>query len=86
MSPIEEKFYTNLNEVGVEFLIRESFLGYKYRKQNGKLYAADSEVPTKLIAAYYGLNFDEKKLDSMKKAFISKYIRKIIPMIIFFFS
>ena len=65
------------NSVGldVRFFIQESFLGYKYRKQSGKLYAADSEIPKNLIIAYYGLNPDETCFDTMKKAFINKYIK-----------
>lgn len=65
------------NSVGldVRFFIRESFLGYKYRKSAGKLYEADSEIPKNLIIAYYGLNPDEASFDTMKKAFINKYIK-----------
>lgn len=59
----------------IRFLIRESFLGYKYRKQVGKLYDSDSEIPDKLIASYYGLNPDEASFDTMKKAFVTHYIR-----------
>lgn len=59
----------------IRFLIRESFLGYKYRKHNGKLYDTDSKIPTDLIKAYYGLNPDEASFDTMKKAFVNKYIK-----------
>ena len=40
-----------LGEIGVEpeFIIRESFLGYKWRRERGKLYGVDQDLPTKLI-------------------------------------
>ena len=31
------------------FFIKESFLGYKYRKSKNKLYSNDAEIPTTLI-------------------------------------
>ncbi len=65
-----------LGEIGVEpeFIIRESFLGYKWRKERGKLYGVDLDLPTKLIRIYYELSQDDITFDKLKKAFINKYI------------
>lgn len=66
-----------LKEIGVdtEFIIRESFLGYKWRKERGKLYSADRELPTKLIRMYYELSQDDITFDKLKKAFVRRYIK-----------
>ncbi len=71
----DKKIIAIVNEIGTEFLISEAFLGYKYRKKEGQLYDSDSEVPTKLIQLYYGLNPDETTLNYMKSAFVRHYIR-----------
>lgn len=72
-----EFFFRHLNEIGIdtEFIIRETFLGYKWRKERGKLYGADRDLPTKLIKMYYELNPDEITFDRLRKAFVRKYIR-----------
>lgn len=70
-----EKILKAVGQVGVEFLIREIFLGYKYRKDRGILYDSDSDVPDKLIRLYYGLKPDDATFDCMKKAFVRHYIR-----------
>ncbi len=66
-----------LGEIGVdpEFIIRESFLGYKWRKERGKLYGVDLELPTKLIRIYYELSQDNITFDKLKKAFVRRYIK-----------
>ena len=73
----KEIFIKRLVDLGLdpEFLIRESFLGYKWRKERKKLYGTDISVPTKLIKMYYGLNPDEIVFDRLKKAFVKRYIR-----------
>lgn len=67
-----------LQQIGVDplFVIRESFLGYKYRKREKKLYDGDSEIPTKLIRLYYGLNNDRADFDTLQKAFVTHYINQ----------
>ena len=73
----KEVFIRGLVDFGLdpEFLIRESFLGYKWRKERKKLYGADISVPTKLIKMYYELNPDEIVFDRLKNAFVKRYIR-----------
>ena len=70
-----EKILKAVDQVGAEFLIREIFLGYKYRKDCGILYDTDSDIPEKLISLYYGLKPDDTTFDCMKKAFVRHYIR-----------
>ena len=70
-----EKILKTVDQVGAEFLIREIFLGYKYRKDCGILYDTDSDIPEKLISLYYGLKPDDTTFDCMKKAFVRHYIR-----------
>lgn len=67
-----------LQSMGLDtmFLIRESFLGYKYRKREKILYDKDQEIPTKLIKLYYGLNSERMPFDTLKKAFITHYIHE----------
>ena len=57
------------------FFIKESFLGYKYRKSKNKLYSNDAEIPTTLIKAYYLINWDTIEFDKIKTAFVNKYIK-----------
>ena len=66
-----------LGEIGVEpeFIIRESFLGYKWRRERGKLYGVDQDLPTKLIRIYYELSQDDITFDKLKKAFVKRYIK-----------
>lgn len=57
------------------FAIRESFLGYKYRKSINKLYC-DPEIPKKLISFYYSIKKEDRaNLDYLKEGFIQKYIK-----------
>ncbi len=65
-----------MNEVVIdmEFLIQESFLGYKYRKENKKLYNTDADLPKKLIYLYYSTNQD-RNFEDIPKAFINRYIK-----------
>lgn len=63
------------NDIDSKFLISQMFLGYKYRKENHKLYSADINIPTNLIKIYYTLNKDEVTFDNMKKSFMNKYIK-----------
>ena len=66
-----------LHKVGLDtpFIIRESFLGYQYRKDKKRLYEDDSSIPTKLIRMYYSLNPGEVEFDNLRKSFIRKYVR-----------
>lgn len=57
-----------------DFIIKECFLGYKYRKTNKRLYSADNDLPKKMISLYYS-NPNRKDLDHLKKAFIKNYIK-----------
>ncbi len=70
MTTIEAK-----EELDIPFVISQSFLGYKYRKREGKLYEKDGIIPTKLIKLYYSLNPSEVVFDKMKKSFITKYVK-----------
>ncbi len=72
----KEKLLEQLDNYGIDlaFMIQEAFLGYKYRKNNHKLYSADASIPTKLIKMYYELNPSEIVFDEMKKAFVSRYV------------
>ena len=71
-------YYELFDSLDVEtrsFIIREMFLGYKFRKYNKKLDISESEIPVNLIRMYYGLNPSDAKLDTMRKRFVSNYIR-----------
>lgn len=72
-----EIFIKHLEGIGIdpEFLIGETFLGYKWRKERKKLYGTDNELPTKLIKMYYELKPDQIVFDRFKSAFVKKYIR-----------
>lgn len=65
-----------LLKMGVDplFIIQETFLGYKYRKREKKLYETDSDIPANLIRIYYGLTNERMPFDTLKKAFITHYI------------
>ena len=67
-----------LQSMGIDslFIIEESFLGYKYRKEKKMLYELDHDLPTKLISLYYGLNTDRIAFNTLKKAFITHYINQ----------
>jgi len=67
-----------LQSMGIDslFIIKETFLGYKYRKQEHILYNQDKDIPTKLITLYYGLNNDRVPFNTLKKMFISHYINQ----------
>jgi fido (protein-threonine AMPylation protein) len=54
-------------------IIQEMFMGYKQRKQRKQLYGVDENIPNDLIGLYYELG-DRMPFDSLKKAFVSKYI------------
>lgn len=72
------EFFRKLDYIGFDpaFMIQEMFLGYKWRKSNGKLYGNDKrDIPTKLIKMYYELNPDEITFECLKKAFVGRYIR-----------
>lgn len=59
---------------GWDFIIKECFLGYKYRKNNKRLYSSDNDLPKKMISLYYS-NPNRKDLDHLKRAFINNYIK-----------
>lgn len=67
-----------LKSMGIDslFIIKETFLGYKYRKLNHILYNQDQDIPTKLITLYYGLNDDRVPFNTLKKMFVSHYINQ----------
>ena len=67
-----------LESIGIDslFIIKETFLGYKYRKQEHILYNLDQDIPTKLITVYYGLNDERISFNTLKKMFISHYINQ----------
>ena len=67
-----------LQSMGIDslFIIKETFLGYKYRKQERLLSVADKDIPTKLITIYYGLNDERIAFNTLKKAFITHYINQ----------
>ena len=78
MSEVEREELQNLlDKVGVDpaFIIRETFLGYRYRKMTKHLYQDDSSIPTKLIRIYYSLNPGEVEFDNLRKSFIKKYVK-----------
>ena len=54
-------------------VIQEMFMGYKQRKQRKQLYGVDKNIPNDLIALYYELG-DRMPFDSLKTAFVSRYI------------
>lgn len=60
--------------VDISHVIQEMFMGYKQRKQRKQLYSDDNTIPTTLIKMYYGFE-DRISFESLKKAFVSKYIR-----------
>lgn len=62
------------NDFDMEFLIQESFLGYKYRKENKKLYTSDSDLPKKLIYLYFATDQD-RNFEEIPQAFVNRYIK-----------
>ena len=72
----KEHLILQLEALGVDpkSIIKESFLGYKYRKSNGKLYESDAVIPTRLIRMYYNLNPDKVNFNNMKQNFVKKYV------------
>jgi len=62
------------NDIDYDFIIRECFLGYQYRKVRKQLYSAYSDIPKKLIGLYFS-NDERADLDYLKDAFIKKYIK-----------
>ena len=70
---IEDESMNEL-QIDMEFLIQESFLGYKYRKENKKLYTTDADLPKKLIYLYYSTNQD-RNFEDIPRAFINRYIK-----------
>ena len=67
-----------LQSMGISSLviIRESFLGYKYRKKEKLLSVNDQEIPTYLLTLYYGFNDERAPLNTLKKSFITHYINQ----------
>lgn len=63
-----------MEELGIDFLIQEAFLGYKYRKNTKKLYSSDAILPKKLIRLYY-LSDTEKPFVDIPDAFVRRYIK-----------
>ena len=55
-------------------LLVDSFLAYKYRKQNDLLYSVNAKVPRRLISMYFS---DKDRIDPsiINKRFIDKYIK-----------
>ena len=71
----KSQFLDTLSDVGMPFIIREAFLGYKYRRNEKKLYDGSFEIPTKLITMYFALNPDKQSFDTLKATFIKHYIK-----------
>ena len=71
----KSQFLDTLSDVGMPFIIREAFLGYKYRRNEKKLYDGSFEIPTKLISMYFALNPDKQSFDTLKATFIKHYIK-----------
>ena len=69
MSEEKAKLIKDLNSAGIDinFIIQESFLGYKYRKKVNKLYEEKAETPTKLIKMYYSLAPGKVEFDKITK-------------------
>ncbi len=67
-----------LNSEGIDMriVIQEMFMGYKQRKQRRQLYSEDNTIPTTLIRMYYSMNPDQAQFESLKRAFISRYIKE----------
>lgn len=67
-----------LQQIGIDplFIIQETFLGYKYRKREKKLYVSDDDIPSNLIRIYYSLNTRRVSFDTLKKAFVTNYINQ----------
>ena len=67
-----------LESIGIDslFIMQESFLGYKYRKKEKMLSVSDKDIPSKLIAIYYGLNDERAPFNTLKKAFITHYVNQ----------
>lgn len=63
------------NGIDMGVVIREMFLGYKQRKQRRQLYSEDNTIPTTLIKMYFSLNPDDIEFESLKNAFVSRYIK-----------
>ncbi|MDD5888811.1 MAG: Fic family protein [bacterium] len=61
--------------IDMSVVIREMFLGYKQRKQRRQLYSEDNTVPTTLLKMYFSLNPEEIEFESLKNAFVSRYIK-----------
>lgn len=62
--------------IDMRVVIQEMFMGYKQRKQRKQLYSEDNTIPTTLIKMYYSLNPDQTSFESLKKAFVSRYIKE----------
>lgn len=63
-----------IENIDYDFIIRECFLGYQYRKVRKQLYQVDADIPKKLITLYFS-NSERADLDYLKDAFIKKYIK-----------
>ena len=61
--------------IDMRVVIQEMFMVYKQRKQRRQLYSDDTTIPTTLIKMYYSMNPDQASFESLKKAFVSRYIR-----------
>ncbi len=62
--------------IDMRVVIQEMFMGYKQRKQRRQLYSEDNTIPTTLIKMYYSLNPDRASFESLKNAFVSRYIKE----------
>lgn len=63
------------NNLDVNNIMVNSFLGYKYRKEHKALYTKDANVPVELIKLYYSEDVNKSDFTIVKRNFISKYIR-----------
>lgn len=76
VGPAEKKLLAaRILGVNPNRVIQEMFMGYKQRKQRKQLYSADKKIPNDLIGLYYELG-DRMPFESLKNAFVSRYIKE----------
>ena len=63
------------NQLDLNNIMVNSFLGYKYRKEHKALYSKDANVPVELIKLYYSGYVNKSDFNEVKKGFINRYIK-----------
>ena len=56
------QYFLSSRGLDIPFIIRECFLGYKYRKAEKKLYEESATIPTNLIILYYLKNYKQLQI------------------------